>query len=146
MKKVDEPRPNPALRVLNRLSGTWIVSGEAHGEVTFSWMEGGFFMVQEINLIGTKGIEFIGYDAESETLRSHYFDCKGRILEFTYQVSETEHIVSIQMQAVKGEFKGKFSNDGKTISGNWRLTKDGVEMNLQTILTHVTQQDNVGSA
>lgn len=37
-------RPNPDLKRLGKLVGTWKVSGEAQGQVTFEWMEGGFFL------------------------------------------------------------------------------------------------------
>jgi hypothetical protein len=137
MKIIDKPKPDPALKSLDRLLGTWYVSGEAYGQVTFNWMEGGFFMVQDVDLIGTKGIEFIGYDAGSRTLRSHYFDINGQTLEYIYEVSETEHIVSIDMPGVKGKFKGKFSDGGKTITGNWKWVKEGKEMECQTTLTKV---------
>ena len=45
------PRPNPDLRNLGeRLVGTWEVSGGAQGRVTFEWMEGGFFLIQHVDL------------------------------------------------------------------------------------------------
>jgi hypothetical protein len=137
MRKSDKKNPNPALQTLSRLLGTWVVTGGAHGQVTFAWMEGGFFMVQEINLAETKGIEFIGYDKSSNSLRSHYFDNNGRTLEFTYEVSEGGHMVSIDMPGIKGKFKGQFINHGKTITGSWKWTQDGREMSYQATLTRV---------
>lgn len=44
------PTPNPDLRSLDRLVGTWQVSGEAQGTVTYEWMEGGFFLIQHVDL------------------------------------------------------------------------------------------------
>jgi hypothetical protein len=35
------PTPYPGLKPLDRLVGTWKVSGEAEGETTYEWMEGG---------------------------------------------------------------------------------------------------------
>jgi hypothetical protein len=37
------PLPHPDLKNLDRLVGTWEMSGDVHGRVTFEWMEGGFF-------------------------------------------------------------------------------------------------------
>ena len=133
----DELKPNPALKNLDRLVGTWAISGEAHGYVSFNWMEGGFFMVQDIDLIGTKGIEFIGYEKDSGTLKSHYFDNKGQVLECSYDVSKTEYTVSVDMSVLKGNFCGKFGNQGNTITGRWEWIKDGKEMGYQVIMTKV---------
>jgi len=40
--------------------------GEIHGRVTFEWMEGGFYLVQRVDIdhIGQKitGVEYVGYD------------------------------------------------------------------------------------
>src|SRR5882762_1943357 len=114
-----KPRPNPELKKLDKLVGIWNVSGEISGQVSFSWMEGGFFLVQYVDLEGAKGLEFIGYDEDSGTLRSHYFDNDGKVMEYTYQVSETDHLISIDMPGIKGAFKGKYSDNGNTITGSW---------------------------
>jgi hypothetical protein len=45
------PKPNPALKSRDVLVGMWNVSGpDIQGQVTFEWMEGGFFLVQRVNL------------------------------------------------------------------------------------------------
>jgi hypothetical protein len=46
------PVPNPDLKSLDRLIGTWTVSGEAEGTVTYEWAEGGFFLLQLRRCIG----------------------------------------------------------------------------------------------
>jgi hypothetical protein len=39
--------PSPDLQALgDRLVGRWKVSGEAEGETSWEWMEGGFFLIQ----------------------------------------------------------------------------------------------------
>ena len=57
------PEPNPALESLDVMAGTWNLKGresgpdgEIHGQVTFEWMEGGFFLVQRVDIdhIGQK--------------------------------------------------------------------------------------------
>ena len=35
----------PKLRRLDRLVGTWEVSGGLQGKVSYEWMEGGFFQI-----------------------------------------------------------------------------------------------------
>ena len=70
--------PNPALRQLDVLAGTWHVTGpEIDGQVTFEWMEGGFYFTQHADLDHDgnriKGIEYIGYDPSNQSLRSYFF-------------------------------------------------------------------------
>ncbi len=70
--------PRPALRSLDRLVGTWNVSGPGHsGQVVYRWLEGGHFLVQHVQPVQdgqrSHGVEYIGYDAESDSLRSHCF-------------------------------------------------------------------------
>ncbi|MCR8556634.1 hypothetical protein KXD93_03230 [Mucilaginibacter sp. BJC16-A38] len=130
-------KPHPELKKLGKLVGIWDVSGEVCGQVSFSWMEGGFFLVQYVDLDGAKGLEFIGYDEESKTLRSHYFDNDGKVMEYTYKVSETEHQVSIDMPGIKGEFKGKYSNNGDTISGSWHWKQGEEHLGYKATLTKI---------
>ena len=60
------PQPNPDLKNLEILVGSWEMSGEVHGRVTFEWMEGGFFLIQHVDLEQygqkIKDIEIIGYE------------------------------------------------------------------------------------
>jgi len=44
------PEPNPDLKNLDRLVGTWRMSEEVSGTVTYEWMEGGFFLIQRVDL------------------------------------------------------------------------------------------------
>jgi hypothetical protein len=44
------PEPNPDLKGLDRLVGTWEISGGAEERVTYEWMEGGFFLIQRVDL------------------------------------------------------------------------------------------------
>ena len=61
------PEPSPDLKRLgDRLVSTWEVSGDAQGRVSFEWMEGGFFLIQRVDLEQygqrIKGIEIIGHE------------------------------------------------------------------------------------
>ena len=51
---------------LDKLVGTWNVYGDAQGQVTYEWMEGGFFLIQRVDLVHDgrrhKGIEIIGHE------------------------------------------------------------------------------------
>ena len=60
------PGPNPDLKGLDRLVGTWEMSGGAQGKVSFEWIEGGFFLIQRVDLEQygqrIKGLEIIGHE------------------------------------------------------------------------------------
>lgn len=132
-----KPKPNPELLKLDKLVGIWSVSGEVRGQVSYSWMEGGFFLVQYVDIEGAKGIEFIGYDEESGKLKSHYFDDDGKVLEYTYNLSRTDHIIDINMAGITGKFEGRYSNNGNTITGRWHWKQDGEEMGYKAIYNRV---------
>jgi hypothetical protein len=79
------PQPDPDLRRLDRLLGTWNVSGGAQGRVTYEWMEGGFFLLQHVELEDgqkVKGIEIIGHERQfgaepSQEITSRFYDNLG---------------------------------------------------------------------
>jgi hypothetical protein len=53
-----------ALKQLDILVGTWKLSGETQGQIRYEWLDGGFFLIQNVELEheGNKntGIEVIG--------------------------------------------------------------------------------------
>jgi hypothetical protein len=62
-----EQRPGAAdkkLAALDRLVGTWRLSGGAEGTIRYRWLEGGHFLIQDLDLEQgghkIKGIEVIG--------------------------------------------------------------------------------------
>ncbi|MCL3836992.1 hypothetical protein [Aeromicrobium duanguangcaii] len=50
--KLSATQPNTALNTLDKLVGTWTVSGGAEGTVIYEWTEGGFFLLQHVDLGG----------------------------------------------------------------------------------------------
>jgi hypothetical protein len=89
------PTPSPDLRALDRLVGTWAISGGAQGTTTYEWMEGGFFLLQHVDMeqsgTGVKGMEVIGHErpfgAEpSADIRSRFYDSMGNTLDYVYEL------------------------------------------------------------
>ena len=79
------PTPDPALRRLDRLVGTWRTEGHLagsdeitiKGETTFRWLPGGFFLEQH-NVMSFMGLEIdslelIGFDPQTGTIQSTIF-------------------------------------------------------------------------
>ena len=123
------PQPNPDLKNLDILVGTWEMSGDVHGQVTFEWMEGGFFLIQRVDLgpqdgQRIKGIEIIGHErpfgAEpSEDIRSRFYSNMGDTLDYVYELEGNTLTIWAGEKGSPAYAKGTFSEDGNTGSGEW---------------------------
>jgi hypothetical protein len=125
-----------ALRSLDRLVGTWTVDGApgTAGTISYAWMEGGNFLVQTIDMTAdgepTKGVEYIGWDPETQTLRSHYFGASGEILEYTYQVAGDTLTIWFGGTDSPAKFVGTFDASGNRNTGGWQWPGGGYESNM----------------
>ena len=58
------PQSSPELKRLDKLVGTWEVSGGTQGTIVYEWMDGNFFLIQHVDLEqhgqNIKGIEISG--------------------------------------------------------------------------------------
>ena len=75
--------------------GTWEMSGEVQGTVTYEWMEGGFFLIQRVDLEQygqrIKGIEIIGHERPfgeepREEIKSRFYSNTGNTLDYVYEL------------------------------------------------------------
>ena len=134
---------NANLKSLDRLVGTWKATDPSgadgvKGQSTFEWMEGGNFLVQHIDFGDAKGIEIIGYDEKSKSLKSHYFEgSTGKHLEYTYQLEDNTLTVSIDMPKAKGQFIGKFNEDNSVYVGRWDWNEEGKKMGFEAEMTKI---------
>jgi len=143
----DQPGPNPALKSLDVMVGTWDLKGresgpdgEIHGQVTFEWMEGGFYLVQRVDFdyIGQKikGVEYIGHDESCEALRSYFFSNYGPgpfvgvALEYAWEVGDDTFTIWGGFVSSPANFKGKFSDDCTPITGRWEWPGGGYEATM----------------
>jgi hypothetical protein len=119
------PKPNPDLRPLDRLVGTSKISGGVQGQVTYEWMEGGFFLMQHVALGGVKGLEIIGHlqpfgQEPSEDIKSRYYDYyAGYTFDYVYQLVGNTLTVWGGEKGSPGYYKGTFSEGGNTLTGTW---------------------------
>jgi hypothetical protein len=127
------PMPNPDLKSLERLVGIWNVSdpsgsGAVKGKVTYEWMEGGFFLIQHVDLEqdgqSIKGIEIIGHEqpfgAEpSKEIKSRYYDSMGNTLDYVYEVNGETFTIWAGEKGSPAYYMGKWSADGNTNAGAW---------------------------
>jgi hypothetical protein len=123
-----QPEPNPDLNSLDRLVGTWEVSGGARGKVTFEWMEGGFFLLQRVDLEQhgqrIKGIEIIGHErpfgAEpSEDIKSRFYSNTGDTLDYVYELEVDALKIWAGEKGSPAYYEGNFGEDGNTGLGEW---------------------------
>jgi hypothetical protein len=127
--------PNPALGQLERLVGSWSVSGpEVSGETEFEWMEGDFFLIQHVNITAfgraIKGAEYIGYDEDTRTLRSHFMDNHGSNFTYTWELEGDTLRVWFGERGSDNSFEGRFAEDGDSYSGAWRWPGGGYQATL----------------
>jgi Protein of unknown function (DUF1579) len=135
--------PNPALRKLDRLVGEWNVSGpDIAGRVTYEWMEGGFFLIQHVDLTAfgrpIKGVEYIGFDEGTQTLRSHFMDNNGSNFTYTWDIEDDTLWIWFGEKGSDNRFRGTFDESRDRYSGSWKWPlPDGGTGGYEATLTRV---------
>jgi hypothetical protein len=112
------PRPDPALKRLERFVGTWEVNGRTldseedniSGRFAFQWLPGGFFLQQrtELNFAGyeVKGPEVIGYDPATDRFPSTvYSSMSGVPIPYEYDV-QGDHVTIRTEPNGRGDLHG----------------------------------------
>jgi hypothetical protein len=135
------PQPAGDLSSLDRLVGTWSVSGEADGTVTYEWTTGRFFLLQHVSLGGSEGLEVIGHERRygeqpSEDIRSRYYGfSEGETLDYTYDVTGDTLTIWMSERGSPAFYEGTFSEDGNTLIGAWHYPGGG---GYSTVATRTT--------
>jgi hypothetical protein len=126
-----QTEPARDLRALDRLVGTWELSGDVGGRVTYEWMEGGFFLVQHVDLgqEGT-GMEVIGhergFDSEpSADMKSRFYSSTGDTLDYVYEIEEDTLTIWFGERGSPAYYRGAFSEDGNVLAGAWHYPGGG---------------------
>ncbi len=125
--------PNPDLKNLDRLVGTWRVSdpngkSAIDGQITYEWMEGGFFLMQHVDLVHDgrkiKGMEIIGHlqpfgEEPSADIKSRWYDDLGNTFDYVYEVEGDTLTIWGGEKGAPAYYRGKFSGDGNVLTGGW---------------------------
>jgi len=122
------PPPSPELKRLDRLVGAWRVSGGAEGTSAYEWMEGGYFLIQRVDLEQhgqrIKGMEVIGHERPfgpepSAEITSRFYDSLGNTLDYVYELSGDTLTIWAGERGSPAYYRGVFSADGDSIAGAW---------------------------
>jgi Protein of unknown function (DUF1579) len=128
------PVPDPALRAFDPFVGTWEMRGHLIGSdeenivgrTTYSWLEGGFFLQQDVEIdfagmFHVKSHELIGYDPETGTFPSTVFSNMSPVpLPYKWEVDGRTLRISVEYGPLDASFEGELSEDGNSFSGGWR--------------------------
>ena len=126
--------PHPAVKQLTSLLGKWKNEGLAPGTSEYKLGLGGHYIIQEFETItpnGRKiaGIEYITWDEDTQTLRSHLMGDDGSNFTYTYQVDDDgTHWTWFGEKGSDNFFKGSLSKDGKTLTGRWQWPGGGFDV------------------
>jgi hypothetical protein len=139
--------PNPALKPLGVLVGTWNTIGRhplipntaLHGRASFEWLEGGAFLMMhsEIEEPGIPtGIAIFGSDDSAGTFSMLYFDERG--VSRKYEVTVADNVLTWWRNApgFSQRFTCTLSNDARTMIGKGELSKDGLSWEKDLELTY----------
>jgi hypothetical protein len=138
------PQPSPELQALDRLVGTWRVTGGAEGTVTYEWLDGRFFLLQRVQLVHDgnqiNGIEVIGHERPfggepSQDVKSRFYDSQGNTLDYVYEPQGDTLTIWGEQKGSPAYFRGTFSADGTTLQGGWVYPGGG----YQSTMTRVDQ-------
>jgi hypothetical protein len=126
------PKPDPALKRLDRFVGAWSMEGHLvgsdemniRGQATYRWLPGGFFLEQHVRLdfmgLDIDSLELIGYDPETKSFPSTVFSNLSPVpLPYRWDVQDEAVTITVSYGVLDATFTGAWRDDG-TFSGGWR--------------------------
>jgi hypothetical protein len=135
-----QPEPTADLKALDRLVGNWDVTGGVNGRVVYEWLEGGFFLLQHVDLRQQdgqpiKGIEVIGHErpfgAEpSPEVKSRFYDSLGNTLDYVYELDGDVLTIWGGEKGSPAYYRGTVSQDGNSCAGAWVYPGGGYESTM----------------
>jgi hypothetical protein len=136
--------PYLQLKKLERLLGKWKVSGDfIEGGISFEWMAGGFFLIQQVDLrrgdYPITGVEYIGFDEDSRTLRSHFMDNHGSNFSYTWDLQGNTLRIWFGDKDSDNFCIATFSEDGNSYHSRWQWPEGGAIGGYEADLTRIQE-------
>ncbi|MEU9982882.1 hypothetical protein [Streptomyces sp. NPDC050856] len=125
------PEPSARVRALDRLVGTWRVSGGVEGTVTYEWAPGEHFLLQHVDLHqddrDIRGLEvighlfnpFAGHDKPSADVWSRFYDNHGNTLDYVYEIDGDTLTIWGGEKGSPARMRGTFDAGGDTMDSEW---------------------------
>jgi hypothetical protein len=143
-------RSNLALDQLAPLLGEWQIeisamsmdpdpSAVVRGRSSFSWLEGGAFLLQHSEIPDSDfptSTAVMGPDEEAGTYRMLYYDSRG--VSRIYRMTFSGRIWTLwrDFPGFSQRFHGTFSEDGKVITASWEKSENGSNWEHDFALTY----------
>jgi hypothetical protein len=127
-------QPSAELTALDRLVGTWTVTGGAEGTVRYEWMPGSFFLLQHIELSQAgqpiTGLEVIGNlrpfgEPAGPDVVSRFYDAAGNTFDYVYELTGDTLTIWAGAKGSPAYYEGTFSADGTVVTGRWTYPGGG---------------------
>ncbi|MEV0597548.1 hypothetical protein [Nonomuraea cavernae] len=121
-------QPSAELKALDRLVGTWAVTGGAEGTVRYEWMPGRFFLLQHVELSQfgqpVTGLEVIGNlrpfgEPVGADVASRFYDSVGNTFDYVYELNGDKLTIWAGAKGSPAYYEGTFSADDATVTGEW---------------------------
>jgi len=120
--------PSEAVAALDRLVGTWTVTGGAEGTVRYEWMEGSYFLLQHVDLVQfgqpVRGLEVIGQlhpfgEPVGTDVMSRYYDSLGNTFDYVYEITGDTLMIWGGAKGSPAYFQGTFDAADAAVVGEW---------------------------
>ncbi|MEV6072000.1 hypothetical protein AB0L82_36130 [Nocardia sp. NPDC052001] len=127
---------------LDRLVGTWRVSGGADGTTTYAWLDGRAFLSQRVDMNHDGhhvcGLEVIGHERPfggetSEAVTSRFYSSDGETLDYEYELDGDVLTIWGGRKGSPAYCRTTFSADGNTLSGAWVWPGGGYEATMTRV-------------
>ncbi|MEU8220789.1 hypothetical protein AB0C47_34150 [Micromonospora taraxaci] len=130
----ENTQPSAELTTLDRLVGTWSVTGGAEGIVRYEWMAGRFFLLQHVELSQfgqpVTGLEVIGNlhpfgEPVGADVVSRFYDTAGNTFDYVYELVGDKLTIWAGAKGSPAYYEGTFSTDDTTVTGEWTYPGGG---------------------
>ncbi|MEU4426524.1 hypothetical protein AB0F81_38370 [Actinoplanes sp. NPDC024001] len=130
----ENPQPSADLQALDRLVGTWKVSGGAEGTVRYEWMAGRYFLLQHVELSQfgqtTTGLEVIGNlrpfgEPAGADVVSRFYDASGNTFDYVYELDGDTLTIWAEAKGSPAFYRGSFNAGGTVVAGEWTYPGGG---------------------